>query len=349
MFHLLIDTSVWLDLAQDPKQAPLIDSLEAMIKHKLIELIVPRIVLNEFEKNRGRVAERAKKGLSSQIQQVKDAIQKSESDGKKKDKILEYLDNVGHKIPLVGGMTSSTLDRIEKLLKSITAVETNDGMKLRASDRALNRQAPCHHENKNSMADAVLLELYFEQVKSGKGGERYAFVTHNKHDFSDMEKDQRLPHPNIAPGFSKIKSLYCVTLGDCLSRIAPELVEDAIWENSYEPPIRSLTEVLSAMNLLTDQVWYNRHKNMEWEIKHGKHMIVTKEEWDKVIAKKKMFGQDNTIDSVWKMALAAAKKKEVELGLKNLGPWDDFEWGMLNGKLSALRWSLGDEWDMLDT
>ena len=39
----------------------------------------------------------------------------------------------------------------------------------------------------------------------------------------------------------------------------------------------------------------------------------------------------------------------IELGPDDIGPWDDFEWGMLNGKLSAIRWMLGDEWDMLDT
>jgi hypothetical protein len=45
----------------------------------------------------------------------------------------------------------------------------------------------------------------------------------------------------------------------------------------------------------------------------------------------------------------AAASVEKQFGLENLGPWDDFEWGMINGKLSALRWVLSDEWDMLDT
>ncbi len=27
----------------------------------------------------------------------------------------------------------------------------------------------------------------------------------------------------------------------------------------------------------------------------------------------------------------------------------DFHWGMLSGKLSTLRWVMGDEWDNLDS
>jgi hypothetical protein len=61
------------------------------------------------------------------------------------------------------------------------------------------------------------------------------------------------------------------------------------------------------------------------------------------------YKQNETLREVWKRAMKAATRVEKKYGKKNLGPWDDFEWGMINGKLSALRWVLGDEWDMLDT
>ena len=60
-------------------------------------------------------------------------------------------------------------------------------------------------------------------------------------------------------------------------------------------------------------------------------------------------GIENVDTEIWKGTLNSAQKVIDKYGEENLGPYSDFEWGMLNGNLSALRWVLGDEWDMLDT
>lgn len=70
---------------------------------------------------------------------------------------------------------------------------------------------------------------------------------------------------------------------------------------------------------------------------------------DKVTYPRRPGASETVQRDVWKGALRAARRVECRYGKKNLGPWDDFEWGMINGKLSALRWVLGDDWDMLDT
>ena len=46
---------------------------------------------------------------------------------------------------------------------------------------------------------------------------------------------------------------------------------------------------------------------------------------------------------------AAMRAIEDRYGADKVGPWDDWEWGFVNGKLSALRWVLGSGWDFLDT
>ena len=61
MFKLLIDTCVWLDLAKDPKQAPVLDVIDEMMRLDLITLIVPRILLEEFQRNRERIAKESAK------------------------------------------------------------------------------------------------------------------------------------------------------------------------------------------------------------------------------------------------------------------------------------------------
>jgi hypothetical protein len=345
MFHVLIDTSVWLDLAEDQKQTPLLSVVEELISDGLMKLIMPSIVISEFRKNRNRVAKSSAKSLSTHFQLVKDAIRKTDGDTKRKELVLSHLSDVDHRIPILGGAAEGTLERIDKILATATIVEASDAVKLRAADRALHRKAPCHHENKNSMADAVLIETYFECVRAAPSRQRFAFVSHNKHDFSLMNGNQKLPHADLAASFSRIKSMYFINLSECLRRIDPMRVTYAMWEQEWMESPRTLTEMLKAMDRLTTQVWYNRHKNLAWSIAKGKHKIVSRAEWDNT----KLNGQTHTVEDIWKGALRAAKKAERKLGKGNFGPWTDFEWGMINGKLSALRWMLGDDWDQLDT
>ena len=345
MFNVLIDTSVWLDLAEDPNQTPLLAVVEDLINDGLMTLIVPDTVVSEFRKNRHRIAKSSAKSLSTHFQLVKDAIRKAEGDTKRKKLVLSHLSDVGHRIPILGGAAEGTLERIDKILTSATVINASDIVKVRAAERALHRKAPCHHENKNSIADAVLIETYFECVRAAAPKQRFAFVTHNKHDFSLQNGNQKLPHADFASSFSRIKSMYFINLAECLRRIDPLRVTHFIWEQEWTQEPRSLTEILKAMDTLTQQIWYNRHMNRAYLIEKGKIKLVDRKTWEMG----KRDNQRTIIDEIWKGALKAARATERRLGKENVGPWSDFEWGMLNGKLSALRWMLGEDWDELYT
>lgn len=348
MFNVLIDTSVWLSVAENPKQTPLLDVLVSLVSGGRMNVLVPRTVLTEFHANKTRVATSSAKSLSSHFDVVKEAVKRAGGEQREKVKVLEYLADVDHRIPILGGAAEGTLKRIETILKVATPIEAGVEVKARAADRALARKGPCHRD-RNSVADAVLIESYFDCVRAGKAGDRFAFVTHNKHDFSQVNGNAKLPHADLASGFTKIKSLYFISLADCLRRVDPDMDTDLRYIDEYEFQPRGLTDLLKATDRLTTQVWHNRHVYMQWQIDRGKHKLVSRAEWAANWQKRKGYNQRHTIDEVWTGAQRSRKKAERKLGEGNYGPYTDFEWGMVNGKLSALRWALGEDWDMLDT
>jgi hypothetical protein len=344
MFRMLIDTCVWLDLAKDQRQIPVLGVVEEMVKLGKVALIVPRVVLDEFRRNRERIAKESARSLSAHFRLVKDAVGKIGGDKRRMRLVLSHLDDVDHKIPIVGGTAVNTLDRIEKLLKATPSIEPCEAVRLQAAQRAIERKAPFHRD-KNAMADAIIIETYAGCVRDKTGaGVRFAFVTHNKSDFSIENGNHKMPHPDFASIFSRVKSLYFINLPEALRRVDPSLVTDIMLEHSWSQEPRGLTEILGAEELLFNQVWYNRHWGLRIGVKEGRIKVVDKETYPRPPG-----GPETVQRDVWKGALKAARKVERRYGKKNLGPWDDFEWGMVNGKLSALRWTLGDEWDMLDT
>jgi hypothetical protein len=88
--------------------------------------------------------------------------------------------------------------------------------------------------------------------------------------------------------------------------------------------------ILEAEGEFMGVIWYDRKLVLQERLKEGAE----------------------TIDpQIHKGMLAAMRAVEKQYGKRKLRNYyhNDFEWGMLNGKLSALRWVLGDEWDNLDT
>ena len=115
-------------------------------------------------------------------------------------------------------------------------------------------------------------------------------------------------------------------------------------EQEWLPEPRRLTEILDAVEEFANKMWYDRHQLRRQLIEAGEIQLVDKETFPITDHARRPIQRD-----IWKGALQSAKRIERKYGLKILGPWDEFEWGMLNGKLSALRWVLGEERDMLDT
>ena len=278
MLKLLIDTCVWLDMAKDYRHQPTLAALEQLIEANEVSLILPRQTIDEFARNEERIIRESGKSLRSTFKRVKEAIRQfGKAEGTKE--ALATIDDIDHRITILGEAVNESIKRIEGLFVAACALETTDAVKLRAAQRAIEKRVP-FHKAKNSIGDAILIEIYRDVLAEASNEAAFAFVTYNKHDFSNMAGDEREPHPDLTELFASDRSSYSLAVGEVLNEYAPEWMEEVKWEFEYQKEPRRLSEIMEAEPLLFRQVWYNRHWNMRSQIEHGKHKVVTNEEWE---------------------------------------------------------------------
>ncbi len=282
------------------------------------------------------------KSLSGAIKRVRDAVHRHGNLERKAD-VIGQINDIEHWMPVMGDAATQSAEMILELWQKAVLVPLSDPVMVRSAARALQGLAPFHRQ-KNSIGDAVIIETFADEVAAAPDDSKLVFVTHNKHDFSHPNGNEKLPHPDLETLFIAGKSSYFITLDEALREIAPELLEEIEFETEYEPEQRRLAEIVESIDELTTKVWYNRHKFREEQIESGHTLIVEKETFPPRDPMNRPIQRD-----IWEGALASAAKVEKKYGSDTLGPWNDFEWGMLNGKLSALRWILGEDWDELYT
>ena len=341
MVKLFIDTCVWLDIAKTNKGEEILNLLSEFIDRKEVTIVFPEIIISEFDRNKDRIVVDAGKSLSSHFKKVKEMVAEH-ANQESKAQILNQLNDIDKKIPTLGENAFQTISRIEEIMKNADKIAITDEIKLRAVQRAIDKKAPFHLA-KNSIGDSIIIEI-FNNYKTQNSAQEFSlmFITHNVNDFSTKNGNQKLPHEDLSEIFDSSKSQYFISLPEALNSINPELVDEIEFENDWDFEFRSFSEILDIEKELEQKIWYNRHKVREHHIETGKIKLISREDFDIKTS------NNNIIKDIWEGALSSAKRVESIYGKENLS-FDDFEWGMINGKLSALRWVIGDEWDNLDT
>jgi hypothetical protein len=242
------------------------------------------------------------------MKRVKEAIEKF-GDPRKKGLVLSQLNDVDHRLPILGEAAVGAISQIENLFARTPVIEISDTVKLRATERALDKRAPFHRQ-RNGIGDAILIETYADVVGTkAPAGTRFAFVTHNTKDFSHPTTSHKLPHPDIAGCFSRSRSRYFITLGEALRRVQPAQFADLMIEQEWVEEPRRLTEIVDVIDELCTKVWYNRHQLTRQLIERGKIKLVEKETFPVKNHLRRPIQRD-----IWEGALKSVAKVEKNTG-----------------------------------
>ncbi|ADN08226.1 PIN domain-containing protein [Sulfurimonas autotrophica] len=332
---IMIDTCVWIDLAKNPALKPLTLAIKQLIDSNELKIITTKIIKEEFLNNKDKLVEIGRKKISQNIKNLKSLIHEHSTVSNKED-ALKGLDDINHKLPTMVDSISEHTNLIWEVLESSEELELTDEIKLISAQKAYKKEAPFHN-GKNNMADSMLIELFFSHLNET---DSFYFISHNKNEFSS-KADTRKAHEGFNEYFFKENVHYSLDLYNTINEIFPGTLEEIEIEESWFDEGRGFFDIIEYTNEFCDRIWYNRHLNLRYKIESGMHEVVDEKGYDS-------YNPNQTVKYIWEGALESAARMEALYGDK-LEPMDDFEWGMLNGKLSALRWVLGDEWDMLDT
>ena len=132
MLKLLIDTCVWIDLAKDHHQHTFLSALDALMKEEKVAVMLPPLVRDEFERNKGNIVNTNRASLSSALKRAKDLLDQH-GQGNGKARALEQLNFIDQRLPRLGDLTGITTF-VEQILQRAETITVTDAAKLRASN-----------------------------------------------------------------------------------------------------------------------------------------------------------------------------------------------------------------------
>lgn len=199
MIYITFDSNIWIYLLDDAwKEENPLDYLEHWIEEGLLTIVLPEVILEEWDRHRmPRKEERKKKLIEFFI--MADEILPSSfiRDQRKPDNIERIIED--------------QFKRIETIIKSKSKVITcSAATKAKIIEWGLLKKAPLH--KKTSVADAMIIFSFFEFAARNPGND-FIFTSANTEDFYEKSGGKKNIHGDLKPEFDQlgIKEYHTLT------------------------------------------------------------------------------------------------------------------------------------------
>jgi len=206
-------------MAQDPDAISMTDSLIGHVHSGAIVLLTARIVVDEFERNRGKIIDRRAMGMKTWINHARSAS--SLLDTPDTARMQALADLAEKKIPTKVGELAGALNRVNDLLTHKTTIQLSPEQDhaQRVVERALSKKAP-FHRSKNSVADALLMECFRDFISDRRFVGTAVFATENSSDYCD-EKDKKTIHADYSSVFDGKSICFSINVAEIIRGLGP--------------------------------------------------------------------------------------------------------------------------------
>jgi hypothetical protein len=242
MIYLTFDSNIWIYSLDESWQIEnQLDYLEPWIQNEEVKLLLPKMIIDEWEKHeKEQVNEREKK--------LKDFFEMAEE-------ILpsaffsEYKDPSNQK-----KIIDNQLKRAKEIILNSEIIPGYLEVKQRVIDDGIAKKAPLH--KKSSIADAIIVFSLIQYARLNPGN-HYFFISNNTDDFYQKVNGKREIHQDLKSDFDNyniqafttlnhliyfLQSAHGLKIDDNIKQIRKERIRNKIKEKVYNPEYDKLTE-----------------------------------------------------------------------------------------------------------
>lgn len=242
MIYLTFDSNIWIySLDESWRIENQLDYLEPWIERGEVKLLLPKMIIDEWNKHEKEQVEEREKKLREFFKMAEEIIPSAF--------FTEYKEPAAQR-----KIIDDQLNRAKNLILQAEIIPEYPEVRERIISDGIAKRAPMHR--KSSVADAIIVYslIHFSKLNQGN---HYFFISNNTEDFYQKANGKKEIHKDLKSDFDEnniqafttlnqliyfLQTAHNLKIAENISQIRKERIRNKIKEKVYNPEYEKLTE-----------------------------------------------------------------------------------------------------------